>query len=90
MGGTSLGDEILPVPHADNQGAVLAHGEQLFRAIRAEDTQGIAALYPGDHLLDGLQHIPCIVIFQQLGHHLGVRIRGELHSPTHQRFFSSR
>ena len=86
-GGHIAGDEVLPLAHANDKGAILAHGEQLFRAVRAEDAQGIAAFYPGNDLLDGLQHIPCIVIFQQLGHHLGVRIRGELHPPAHQTVF---
>ena len=81
-GGHVRGDEVFPPAQAHDQRAVLAHGEDLLRAVRADDPQGVAALHPAKDPPDGFQHVPLIVVLQQLGHHLGVRVGGKGHAPA--------
>ena len=76
------GDVVLPFSDADDERAVFPHGEELLRAVGADDAQSVAALHPGDHLPDGLQHVALVVVLQHLGHHFRVRLRDELHPPA--------
>ena len=80
-------DVVLPFPDADDQGAILPHGEDAVRAIGADDAQRVAALHLGDDLLDSLQHVALVVVFQHLGYHFRVRIGDELHAPADEVVF---
>ena len=81
------GDIVLPFPDADDQGAVLPHGENAVRAVGADDAQRVAALHLGDDFLNGLQHVAFVVVFQHLGHHFRVGVGDELHAPADEMVF---
>ena len=70
------GDEIAPLPIADDQGAVLSSGDQSIGIVGADDAQGVGPLDPAQAAAHGLQHVVALIVmeFQQLGHHLRIRV----------------
>ena len=80
-------DIVLPFPDADDEGAILPHGEDAVRAVGADDTQRVAALHLGDDLLDSFQHVAFVVVFQHLSHNFRVGVRDELHAPADEVVF---
>ena len=80
-------DIVLPFPDADDQGAILPHGEDAVGTVGADDTQRVASLHLGDDLLDSFQHVAFVVVFQHLGHHFRVRVGDELHAPADEVVF---
>jgi hypothetical protein len=79
-GGYIAGQEIAAVANAQNQRAVLAHGNNLVRRVGAQDAQRIRAFNPVQAAAHGVQDVrlPVFVeVFHQLGDHLCVCLRGE-------------
>ena len=76
-GGDVAGQEVGPLPEAQDQGGVLAHGDEPIGAVGAQDPQGVGALDAGEGLDHRLQQVAVVVVFQQLGHHLRVGLGGE-------------
>ena len=73
------GNEVLPFPAADDEGAVFPGRNQGVGIVGADDAEGVGAFDPPQHPAHSLQHIVALVIMelQQLGHHLRVCIRLE-------------
>ena len=81
-GGDVAGQEAAPVAVAQDQGAVLADGDDLVRGVGAEDAQGVGPLDAAQapaHRLQNAHPVVLAEVLYQLGHHLGVRLRGEGH-----------
>ena len=78
-GGDVRGQEVGLLPQPQNQGAVLAHGDELVGLVAAQDAQGIGALNAVEHPAHRRQQIPLIEVFHQLGHHLAVRLGDKGH-----------
>ena len=76
-GGDIAGQEVAAVAIAQDQGAVLAHGDELVGEVGAQDAQGIGPLDAAQDPAHGLQNVALVEILDELGHHLGVRLRGE-------------
>ena len=80
------GDEVAVLPVADDEGAVLPGGDEGVGIVGADDAEGIGALDPPQAAAHGLQHVVALVVveLQQLGHHLRVRVGGEVDALAHQ------
>ena len=80
------GDEVAVLPVADDEGAVLPGGDEGVGVVGADDAEGVGALDPPQAAAHGLQHIVALVVveLQQLGHHLRVRVGGEVDALAHQ------
>ncbi len=76
-GGDVAGDEVAPLSVAQNEGAVLADRHDLAGAVGAQDAQGVGPLDAAEHPAHGGQDVPLIEVLNELGHHLGVGLRGE-------------
>ena len=57
---------------AQDQRTVLAGGDEPVGAVGADDAEGIRPLDAVEHLGKGLHDVAPVVVFQKLGHHLGV------------------
>ena len=73
------GDEVLAVAEAQQQGRVLPGGHQPVGIVGADDAQGIGPVHRVEQPVHGLKEVAAVavVIIQQLGHHLGVRLGAE-------------
>ncbi len=73
-------------PVADDERAVLPGGDEGVGVVGADDAEGIGALDPPQAAAHGLQHVVALVVveLQQLGHHLRVRVGGEVDALAHQ------
>ena len=70
------GDEVLPIAEAQQQGGVLPGGHQPVGIVGADDAQGIGPVHRVQQAVHGLKEVAAVavVIIQQLGHHLRVRL----------------
>ena len=84
-GGDVAGDEVAPLPVAQNEGAVLADRHDLAGAVGAQDAQGVGPLDAAERPAHGGQQIPLVKILDELGHYLGVGFRGEGHPLGHEK-----
>ena len=73
-GGHVGGQIVGPLPIAQNERAVLPGGDEPVGAVGADNAQGVGPLDAVQCLHHRVQDIPVIVVFQQLGHHLGIRL----------------
>ncbi len=73
------GDKVFPPAESDDEGAVLPGGNQGVGVVGADDAKGVGPLDPPQAASHGLQHISAlpVVEFQEVGHHLGVRLGGK-------------
>ena len=76
-GGHVGGQIVGPLPIAQNERAVLPGGDEPVGAVGADNAQGVGPLDAVQCLHHRVQDIPVIVVFQQLGHHLGIRLGDE-------------
>ena len=76
-GSDVTGEEVAAVAIAQHQRAVLAGGDDLIRAVHAENTQCIGTLQTAERLGHCVHDVVFIVVVHQLGHHLGVRLGQE-------------
>ena len=70
------GDEVLPIAEAQQQGGVLPGGHQPVGIVGADNAQGIGPVHRVQQAVHGLKEVAAVavVIVQQLGHHLRVRL----------------
>ena len=73
------GQQVEALSISQHQGGVLSHRHQLIRLVGTYDPKGVRPLDAVEHLGDRVQQVAVVVILQQLGHHLGVCLRGEGH-----------
>ena len=78
-GGHIGGQEVESLAQPQDQRAVLAHGDEPVRFIRADNAQGIGSLNTVKHPAHSLEDISVIKILDELCHHLGVCLRGKRH-----------
>ena len=78
--GDVAGQIVSAVAEAQNQRAVLSGSNEPVRAVGAQDAQGVGAPDGVEGTHHCVQQVALIVILQQLGRHLGIGIRHELHS----------
>ena len=80
------GDEVAVLAVADDEGAVLPGGDESVGIVRADDAEGVGPLDPPQAAAHGLQHVVAFVVveLQQLGHHLRVRVGGEVDALAHE------
>ena len=74
QGGDVGGEHVEAFAYAQDERAVLLDREQGVRMVAARDGQGVGSLDPVERLLDGLLEIAGIVLFQQVGDRLRVRL----------------
>ena len=88
-GGGVGGDEVLPLPKADDQRAVLPGGNQGVGVVRADDAEGIGPLDAPQAPAHGFQHVPALLVvkLQEVGRDLGVRLGGKLHPLAGEELF---
>ncbi len=87
--GRHVGGKIVAVlTKAQDQRAVLPGGNEGIGIVGTDDAQGVGALDAPQAPAHGLQHAVAlvVVIFQQLGYHLRVRVGGEDHAQLLQVF----
>ena len=80
--GNVAGQEAAALTIAQNQRAVLTHRNQLIRLVGADNAQRVGSLDPAHYPAYRLQDAHLVgftKIFDQLGHHLGIRLRGKRH-----------
>ena len=76
-GSDITGNEIAPLPVTQNQRAVLSDGDDLVGTVGAQDAQGVGSLDAVEHPAHGLEQVAVVEVLDELGHHLGVGLRGE-------------
>ena len=89
-GGHVRGDKVFPLPQSHNQRAVFANGIQFVGGILTDDPKRIRAFHFVDDSDHGFQNIALIffvVVFQQLGHYLGIRFGNKGDAPVHKEGF---
>ena len=80
-GGGVGGDEVLPLPKADDQRAVLPGGNQGVGVVRADDAESIGPLDAPQAPAHGFQHVPALLVvkLQEVSRDFRVRLGGEGH-----------
>ena len=81
------GQEAASLAIAQNQRTVLTHGDELVRLVGTEDTQRVGAFDPPEypaHSLQDVHLVRLIKVFNELGHHLRVGLRGKWDPLLHQ------
>ena len=76
------GDEVAALAVAEDQGTVLLDADDGAGDVRAQYAKGVAAFHPRHSLAHGLAEGSafCIKVFDEVCHHLGVRLRVKLHA----------
>ena len=79
------GHQVKVPTQTQDQRGIPAHSHQLLRLVRAEDTQSVCSLHAVQRPGHGSQQVPPVIVVDQLGHHLGVGLRGEGHPLIHEK-----
>ena len=77
-GGDGGGDEALALAHAHHQRALLAGADQHVRLVGGHRHEGVVAAQVVVGAADGLHEVAVEVLGDQVGHHLGVGLGGEV------------
>ncbi len=72
------GDEVLAVADPDHQRRVEPGADQKLGIVEAEHGQRVGAVDPAQGLADSQEEVAAVVLLDQVGHDLGVGLRGEL------------